>query len=413
MTPDLTRLPALAPPGRAYRLKAADGPPLAADAVEPALAVDRGAMAVEAVICTPLVDHQGDVVEPAGVDLSVHRLNPVVFYDHRAGKAPHILPVGKAEDPAGHYTVRLVDLPGRGPALVAKTYFARNSRFAVELFGLVAEDMLRGTSIGFAPGKAEKGLPPPVEVLERPSARGRGSYHFRRSVLHEYSHTPAPTNPEALTVRVEKANYAATCPDLYRALRPHLLKSGSAVTVPRTVRKAMDETTPDVTADPVPEADPTPDAGATTTPTAQAAYDLAQGVEDLVAQAGAMLDRGEHPKGMAKLRKLLDDLKSYAEDATAIGEMVEADVAGDEKAGPEGESAADDPDPPPAELSKSADGLILTKSGYAPRRWSFAEVEKARADAAATATEFEAQLLAEMTQEIQRNRRIARRARRG
>jgi hypothetical protein len=54
-----------------------------------------------------------------------------------------------------------------------------------------------------------------------------------------------------------------------------------------------------------------------------------------------------------------------------------------------------------------------TKSGYAPRRWSFAEVEKAKADAAATATEFEARLLAEMTQEIQRNRRIARRARRG
>lgn len=140
----------------------------------------------------------------------------------------------------------------------------------------------------------------------------------------------------------------------------------------------MDETTPDaapVDALAPPPADEMP--SGETTPTAQAAYDIAQGVEDLISQAEAMLEKGEHPKGKAKLRKLLDDLKSYAEDATAIGEMVEADVAGDEKSEPPAdESAEPEPEPAPEPLEKSATGQLITKSGYKPRRWSYLPAAK-------------------------------------
>ena len=407
---DLSRLPLDAPPGRVFRLKGSDGPPLAASNVAPALTVDRAKMAVEAVICTPLVDHQGDVVDPSGVDLSVHKLNPVVFYDHRGGKSPHILPIGKAEGPNGNYTVRLMDLPGRGPALVAKTYFAQSDRFASEVFGLVAEDILRGTSIGFAPGRAEKGLPNPVEVLERPAGRdARGSFHFRRSVLHEYSHTPAPTNPEALTIRVEKSNYQATCPELYRALEPLLVKSrGATVTVPRTVEKAeMDELMPptdptdppvEPVGDPPPE-EPTPDPVSDTPPEASEAYDGAQMVTDLAGRLRDVANKSLHDQTRKSFAKVADKLDGLAAELSSHAEAVEAKLAGSEPVesggGSDGDEGPDEPEEPdePPDVEKSADGLIVTKSGYKPRRYTFADLKRAKSSPAAPSSE-ESELLA-------------------
>lgn len=192
------------------RLTAADNKPLhavrvlkgaAAPVASPVIAskphVDLGTMSVRAVLTTRSPDRQGDIVDPTGGDFGEHRVNPVVLFHH--GK-DHRLPIGKAEDPDGNYTVQLVKAAD-GHLLLGTTYFSQNNKFANDVFGLVAEDILRGVSIGFDPSAdadsvEELGVSP---VLDRPAL------HFKSWKLLEYSHTPIGVNRDALTVAVHKS----------------------------------------------------------------------------------------------------------------------------------------------------------------------------------------------------------------
>lgn len=110
--------------------------------------VDRGSMSVTCVLTTPDRDRQGDIVEPLGCDTSDHESNPIVMFHHGRD---HKLPIGKAEDKNGNYTVKLVHGPDNVPRLVGTTFFSQSSPFASDVFGLVAEDILRGVSVGFDP----------------------------------------------------------------------------------------------------------------------------------------------------------------------------------------------------------------------------------------------------------------------
>lgn len=187
----------------------------------PIRSINQRRMSVRSIISTGRVDLQGDIVEPAGVDLSQHKRNPVVLLNHQL-VGPLNQPIGVAQDPDGNHTVRLVRLKGGLPALEATTYFRKGDRIAEQVFELIRDGHIRGCSVGFGP------VPGGTRVLKKSTDRERGSFHFRRSVLHEYSHTPTPVNPEALTVAIEKS-FGRWDPAIIQSLQPYLLKAGAVV----------------------------------------------------------------------------------------------------------------------------------------------------------------------------------------
>ena len=210
-------------------LTATDGPfgvstlkdsaaPFAAPVASEKPVVSRRDMTVTGVLTTPSPDRQGDIVVPGGADFSEHRINPVVLFHHGKGQNGH-LPIGKAEDRDGNYTVRLVKGQDGRDRLVGTTHFSQSNKFAEDVFGLVAEDILRGISVGFDP-KADDGPrnQKSVEVLGDSPSLDRPALKFNRWTLLEYSHTPIGVNREALTVAVNKAL------DGSRVIHPSLLK---------------------------------------------------------------------------------------------------------------------------------------------------------------------------------------------
>ena len=181
--------------------------------------IDRGAMSVTAILTTRTPDRQGDIIDPAGGDFSEHETNPVVLFHHAK---THKLPIGKAEDRDGNYTVRLVKASD-GDVLIGTTHFAQSNRFAQDVFGLVAEDILRGVSIGFDPLNDDDS----VDELGPSPVLKRSALHFKGWKLLEYSHTPIGVNRDALTVAVQKAL------DGSRKLDPRLLAMLQPLTAPR------------------------------------------------------------------------------------------------------------------------------------------------------------------------------------
>lgn len=144
--------------------------------------IDRGRMTVPCTITTQDEDRSGDIVITGGIDLSDHRALPVVLVEHGL-EAGLTFPIGKAEDDERRYTVE----PGVG-LLRAVTWFSQRSLVAEQVFDLVAEEILRGASIGFVP-----------EVQEE---RAGGGMLVKRCRLFEYTHCAVPDNPYALADRI-------------------------------------------------------------------------------------------------------------------------------------------------------------------------------------------------------------------
>lgn len=204
---------------------------LAAPAQTYKQSIDRSKMAVTAILTTRRPDRQGDVIDPSGGDFSEHTTNPIVLFHH--GKAGHKLPIGKAEDSDGNYTVRVVKSKDGENVLVGTTHFSQSNRFANDVFGLVAEDILRGVSIGFDPADLDES----VEELGPSPTLERSALHFHNWKLLEYSHTPIGVNRDALTVAVAKAH------ENPRLMHPVLLKHLAPLATPRrtTVSGAASE----------------------------------------------------------------------------------------------------------------------------------------------------------------------------
>jgi hypothetical protein len=383
--------------------------------------VDRGRMAVTAILTTANADRQGDVIDPAGGDFSEHRTNPVVMFHH--GKQ-HKLPIGKAEDRDGNYTVRLVK-SADGNLLVGTTHFAQSNKFANDVFGLVAEDILRGVSIGFDPLADSDSVDEigPSPVLKRPAL------HFKGWKLLEYSHTPIGVNRDALTVAVHKSLDGShkLHPRLEAMLRPYADPRRTTVAVSglRTVEKAMpqpdddyddaeaenndaaavpedddpgadaggfDPTNDDPSADPMLQETGAgyaqPDDADGPPPTVQALTDGAQGILDLCSAVEGAMKKSEHPKGRKFASKLCADLRKTAAEAKSFADKIQAELAGgvdaaeDTAPGDDGDNDDMPPESPestdePEEPETDDDGAIVTKGGYVPRRWTYADLASA------------------------------------
>ncbi len=407
--------------------------------------IDKSAMSSTAVLTTINPDRQGDVIDPTGGDFSEHQTNPIVMFHH--GKAGHKLPLGKAEDRNGNYTVRLVKAQDGSDVLVGTTHFSQSSRFAQDVFGLVAEDILRGVSIGFDPLPDEDSVDElgPSPTLKRPAL------HFKGWKLLEYSHTPLGVNRDALTVAVTKAieNPRLMHPTLLKYLAPMAEKS-SRTTVTRggaAVRKAMDEdddATGDETQDegqdaggdagadaggdagfdPTsddPSADPAlkdsgygnaaPEDDGPPPPTVQTLMDGSQGILDLCSAIEASIKKGEHMGGRKFAAKLCADLRASAAEAKQYADKVKGELSGAPMDSDQGSDATgeddgdetgdtddtgDDSEAPAPAPETDDEGAIVTK-GYACRRWTFADLAGQRATAAKetpdTARKFKAMQL--------------------
>ncbi len=154
--------------------------------------IDRDARTVINYISTDAIDRDNEVIEHRGVVLDDYVKNPIVpwAHDYRG------LPIGK----------NLWIKPDK-KGLVAKTYFLKHD-FAEDVFDLYTEDIkgtgpaLNAWSVGFIPLKWKDAKPDEkVAEDERPQTVRRT---YKKWMLLEYSAVPVPSNPEALTLMVEK-----------------------------------------------------------------------------------------------------------------------------------------------------------------------------------------------------------------
>ena len=164
-------------PGAIYKLAAG----LAQDQiVRPA--IDLAQMRVDAVICTPAVDRQGDVIAPRGVDAEHYAQNPVVLWEH--GFDPHFsAPIAKCQRPDGSLALSITEGAVEGSA-----YFTDKTLESSQIFALIAEGIVRATSIHVLP-KA----PPRTALIG-----GQQADIYEQTELLEWSFGRVGVNPEAV-----------------------------------------------------------------------------------------------------------------------------------------------------------------------------------------------------------------------
>ena len=118
------------------------------------------------------VDRDNDTISPGGWKLDNYRKNPVVLFGHQSGMPP----IGKA-----------VSVEVRSGALKADVIFAEPGTYALAdtVRGLVDQDILRATSVGFI-------------ALKWTFDEARSGVDYLETELFEFSVVPVPSNPEAL-----------------------------------------------------------------------------------------------------------------------------------------------------------------------------------------------------------------------
>jgi HK97 family phage prohead protease len=125
------------------------------------------------VVSTGSEDRDGDTVNPAGWVLDNYRKNPIVLWAHSIKD----LPIARAES-----------IGVEGGKLKSVTVFPKPGvyPFADQVYGLVRDGFLKGTSVGFHP-------------LEAAPRKGKSKgIDFARQELYEFSLLPIPSNREAL-----------------------------------------------------------------------------------------------------------------------------------------------------------------------------------------------------------------------
>lgn len=147
---------------------------------------EEGERAAVSYITTRDIDLDGEIVEPAGVDLESYRKNPVVLFGHNYNE----LPIGKN---------MWIKADERG--LIAKTQYASHE-FAQKVYEYRKEGMPLAQSIGFIPLQWEDS-PGDVKGCRR---------RYTKWHLLEYSDVPVPANPEAVNIAVSKGLLPAPDP---------------------------------------------------------------------------------------------------------------------------------------------------------------------------------------------------------
>lgn len=146
--------------------------------------VDRDKMCIGPItISTIDEDRYEDVIEPLGGQWDNYEKNPIIMLDHGLD---HKLPIGKSMDEDGNLTI----VVGK-TQIDATGYFSKSSPEAYQAFGLVAEGILRGTSIHVTPLQA-------FRRSEGTPAGGRPGFLVTEWEMIEWSLGAIPVNPNCL-----------------------------------------------------------------------------------------------------------------------------------------------------------------------------------------------------------------------
>lgn len=197
-------------PGTVYRLAGPAGPNgsstpgLAVDTiVDPE--IDTAKMTAAAIICTPAVDRQNEIIQPGGVDFADYTKNPVVLWEH--GFNPNMpLPIARCETDDGK-----LDLRATPEAIEATSHFSTKSMESYQIFGLIVDRIVRATSIHIIPD----------ETVERIVGNERVTVYPKSRML-EFSWGCIGVNPEAVArvLNTGRIGGDAICAAIAKTLRP-------------------------------------------------------------------------------------------------------------------------------------------------------------------------------------------------
>ncbi len=178
-----------------------------------------GELRVRAIMTTPSVDRQGDIVVPKGVSLKWFKKNPVVMWAHQYNMPP-----------IGVVDTKTLAVSDKG--IEADVVFDKGSVAGQEVFGLYQRKVMRGWSIGFIPTK--------WEVITDPKTEKFTGYQILKCELLELSAAPVPANPDTLSRQIQQVDeYAAKG---YEAGAFHVVKSLRAAIEPfRKAAEAAEE----------------------------------------------------------------------------------------------------------------------------------------------------------------------------
>jgi HK97 family phage prohead protease len=145
-------------------------------------AVDVKRRTIRHLITTDAPDRDGDVIEPAGWNLSEFLKNPVVLFAHRHDEPPiaRSLEIQKA----AHGLEALTQFPPKGVNSLADTVFELNRL-----------GYLRSWSVGFVPKRTRMRFDRDGKFL--------GTAYEEQTLL-EYSSVPIPANSDAVNLAVSK-----------------------------------------------------------------------------------------------------------------------------------------------------------------------------------------------------------------
>lgn len=147
---------------------------------------DDEAMCATFCVSAAVMDREGDVVTPAGIDVSHWAQNPVWLWDHDTSEPP----IGTGLGPTGQLGWQI-----KGDRAYATCWFHRETERAREAYQLVKRGVLKGTSIGFMGRKGQK-----VRTGLDGIDDARVGWRFDTAELLEISLVCVPTCREAAEV---------------------------------------------------------------------------------------------------------------------------------------------------------------------------------------------------------------------
>jgi len=167
--------------------------------------IDESAMSATATICTATIDRQGEIIFPGGGDYTHYTRNPVVLWEHGFDQSISF-PIGKCEDPSGQLALSASD-----DEIEATCFFSQSLREAQQIFALVAERVIRATSIHVIPKSTEQRLMEGTAITIYPEWE-----------MLEWSWGRIGVNPDAVARTLDSGRLAgeAICDSVKRMLQP-------------------------------------------------------------------------------------------------------------------------------------------------------------------------------------------------
>lgn len=198
--------------------KLADDSLLRGQVISPSVDIQR--MKATAVICTPAVDREQEVILASGVDFTDYKRNPTVLWEH--GLDPSIaVPIAKCEGADGRLALRL-----NGDVLEGDAYFTNKVKESEQIFDLIVEKIVRATSIHVMPLAGTK---------KTQTINGVRATVYPQSSMIEWSFGRLGVNPEAVLKALSKNRLAGSpiCESIAKSLRPMAAQpSRNTVNVP-------------------------------------------------------------------------------------------------------------------------------------------------------------------------------------